>query len=99
MTQHPVNRQTPANHQTQRQRQWNQRNAAPDHRLRQRIEKQRQRHPRQTQRLQQTQDEFTAIVHHHEIVKVEQIERRETEDRRQRAFVKASALDQRVFRI
>ncbi len=46
-----------------------------------------------------TKDEFAAVVQDDEIVKVEQIERRQTEDRRQCGFVKTSVLDQRVFRI
>jgi hypothetical protein len=68
VAQKPMNRNPPRDHQSQCQRQSDQRNAAAQHQTGIEIEAQRESNPRETECLDQPQDQLASIVHDHEIV-------------------------------
>ena len=86
MAQEPVNRNSPRNHQGKRERQCDQRDAATEHQGRERVKRERERDPRETERLDQTEHQLAPVVHHQKVVKIEKIESGETEETSNRGF-------------
>src|SRR5215213_1990880 len=80
MAQKPVNRDSPAHHQPEREWQRDQRDAATEPQARKRVERERERDPRQTQRLDQSQHKLAPVVHREKVVQVEKVESGETEE-------------------
>ena len=68
VSQKPVRADAPGDHQQERHRQRYQRDAAPYNQRRHEVHHNRQRDPREAERLYETQDELASVVHDDEVV-------------------------------
>ena len=89
-----MNRHPPQNHQSKRERQRNQCNAATEHQRRKCIERKCQRDPREPECLDQPQHQLAPIMNYEKVVQIEKIERRQAEEGGHCGFLLGVLVDQ-----
>jgi hypothetical protein len=92
VAQEPVRRHAPQNHQRQSQRERDERHAAPYAERGHEVHHNRERDPREPERLYEPEDELAAVVHDDEVVEVVEVEGYEAEERDDRGLEEAEPL-------